>query len=246
MEFAKLFAADGSDLILTARDQARLDALAAELRQAHGRDVRVYPADLSQDGAPEALAARARQDGLTVDVLVNNAGFGTYGPFATADPAGELAMLHVNVTALTHLTRLFLPGMLERRAGGVLNIASTAAFQSGPLMAVYYATKAYVVSLSEAVANETAGTGVTVTCFCPGPTRTEFQARAGIEETRLMRGRVQSARDAALDGYRAFQAGRVLAIPGMRNRLLATMVRWLPRTLVVAAVRKMQESRSAS
>ena len=155
-------------------------------------------------------------------------------------------MLQVNVAALTHLTRLVLPGMVARRSGGILNVASTAAFQSGPLMSVYYASKAYVVSFSEAIAEELAGSGVVVSCLCPGPTRTEFQARAGIAETRLMRGRIMNARTAALAGYRGLAAGRALVIPGFQNRLLATVVRWLLRRLVIGAVRKMQEHRSAA
>jgi short-subunit dehydrogenase len=229
--------------VLTARDQARLEALAAELKASHGAAVHVMPADLAAPGAATALFDRVQEARLAVDVLVNNAGFGTYGRFSASDIRRELEMLQVNVAALTELTRKFLPGMVVKKRGGVLNVASTAAFQPGPLMAGYYATKAYVVSFSEALANELKGTGVTVTVLCPGPTRTEFQARAGIEETRLMRTRIMDARSVALAGCRGLAAGRALVIPGFRNRLLATLVRWLPRGLVVGAVRRMQESR---
>ena len=232
-------------MLLVARDEARLAALAAELSKAHGTSARVMPADLARPGAAEELFRRVEAGQLTVDVLVNNAGFGTYGPFAGTDPAKELAMLQLNIVALTMLTRLFLPGMLARKSGGILNVASTAAFQPGPLMSVYYASKAFVVSFSEALSNEVAGSGVQVTALCPGPTRTEFQARAGIGETRMMSGRIMDARTAALAGCRGLAEGRALVIPGFRNKLLATVARWMPRSVVLRAVRHIQEHRSA-
>ena len=152
-------------------------------------------------------------------------------------------MIQVNVSALTHLTDLLLPGMLARRRGRVLNVASTAAFQPGPLMAVYYATKAYVLSFSEALANETSGSGVTVTAFCPGPTATGFQKRAGLEGTQLFRGGVMDAAAVARIGYEGMMRGARIVIPGWRNRLLAQLVRFAPRRMVIQAVRSLQERR---
>jgi len=171
-----------------------------------------------------------------VDVLVNNAGFGAHGKFAELPLERQLDMVQVNVTALTQFTGLFLPGMIERERGGVMNIASTAAFQSGPRMAVYYATKAFVLSFSEAVAVETRGTGVTVTAVCPGPTLTNFGKAANFRSTGTPVRGVMTARDVAVDGHRAFRSGRLVAVSGLQNRLLTVLVRLLPRFVVRRAV----------
>ena len=242
-EFAKLFARDGYGLVLVARDEPRLAQVKAELEEQYHAPVKIISKDLARPQAPEELFAELGREGAAIDILVNNAGFGTHGLFAEADPASQLQMMQVNMAALTHLTRLVLPGMVARRSGKILNVASTAAFQPGPLMAVYYATKAYVLSFSEALANELQGTGVRVTVLCPGPTRTEFQRRAGVEETKLMTGQVMGARAVAVAGYRGLMAGTTVVIPGMRNRLLAFAVKYLPRPLVIRAVRKIQEKR---
>ena len=162
-------------MVLVARSADRLASLASELSRAHGVNATVLAQDLSAPDAVEVIAGELAARQLTIDILVNNAGFGAYGPFATTPADEEARMLQVNVVALTMLTKRLLPAMIERRHGRVLNVASTAAFQPGPLMAVYYASKAYVLSLSEALSNETSGTGVTVTCLCPGPTETGFQ-----------------------------------------------------------------------
>lgn len=240
-ELTKLFARDGYDLALVARDRQKLDALAHTMRQQHGISARVLPVDLSLPTSPEAIWRELESS--SVDVLVNNAGFGTYGEFAHADVSEQLRMIQVNVTALTHLTRLFLPGMIQRRTGKILNVASTAAFQAGPLMAVYYASKAYVLSFSEAVANELRGSGVSVTALCPGPTTTDFQHRAGMGHTRLMSGRIMDAETVARAGYRGLMTGKAVVIPGIRNRLLALVVRLLPRDVVTHMVRRIQEQR---
>ena len=242
-EFTKLFARDGYGLVLVARDGERLAQVKAELEQRFHVAVRTVSKDLARPQAPEELFAELQRERIGVDVLVNNAGFGTHGLFAEADPASQLQMMQVNMVALTHLTRLVLPSMIARRSGKILNVASTAAFQPGPLMAVYYATKAYVLSFSEALANELQGTGVSVTVLCPGPTRTEFQRRAGVEETKLMAGQRMEANAVAVAGYRGLMAGTIVVIPGMRNRLLAFAVKHLPRPLVIRAVRKIQEKR---
>jgi hypothetical protein len=194
-------------------------------------DARVVVADLAQPEAPTHILRHLQTAGFKVDVLVNNAGFGAQGRFAELPLDRQLQMVQVNVTSLTHLTRLLLPGMIERRRGGVLNVASTAAFQPGPLMAVYYATKAYVLSFSEALAEEVAGTGVTVTALCPGPTETGFGEAAQMKDSRLFRlGRMSPASVAEI-GHKAFRRGRAVVVTGVRNRLLAFSVRLSPRSV---------------
>lgn len=196
---------------------------------------------MTRPEAPDTIFATLQAEGITVDALVNNAGYATYGPFAEIDLAVEMDMLKVNMLALTHLTKLFLPGMLERRAGRILNVASTAAFQPGPLMAAYYATKAYVLFLSEGIAAEIRGSGVTVTALCPGPASTGFQQRAQMEESRLVKGRaIMDARTVAVIGYRGMQQGKTVVIPGRRNRILALTPRLAPRQLVARMVMNMQ------
>jgi uncharacterized protein len=242
-ELAILLARDGHDLVLVARDAARLEALAREL-EAHGAKSTVLPRDLSAPDGPGEVLAEIRRAGIELEVLVNNAGIGVWGFFAETDLARELEMIRVNVIAVTVLAKGVLPGMLARRSGRILNVASTAAFQPGPLMAVYYGTKAYVLSFSEAIANETAGTGVTVTALCPGPTITEFQKKAGMEQTRLFRSRlVQNARTAAEAGYAGMKRGKRVVVPGIANKLLAQGVRFAPRRLLTAVIRRIQDTR---
>jgi short-subunit dehydrogenase len=231
-ELARCFAADGCRLILVARKRQALQALADELNEAHKTQSEVFPADLSQPEAPSRVFQHTEANGTKVDVLVNNAGFGAQGQFADLPLERQLEMVQVNVSALTHLTRLFLPGMIERRCGGILNVASTAAFQPGPRMAVYFATKAYVLSFSEAIAEELAGTGVTVTALCPGATATNFAEAAKARfSPRFMR-LAMSAESVARLGHRAFRKGQVVAVAGWRNQLLAFSVRLAPRSFV--------------
>ncbi len=245
-ELARQFARGGHDLILTARRTDELRALAAELRTARGATAHVFPADLSDPAAPRTLFNDVTAAGLTVDVLVNNAGFGVFGPFAEADPDRLLAMLRVNVIALTELTRLLVPGMIARGRGRVLNVASTAAFQPGPLMAEYYASKAYVLSLSEALAYELRRTGVTVTCLCPGPTRTEFGSAAAMGDSKLFDGpAVMDAGPVAEAGYRGAMRGKRVVIPGLPNRLGAFATRFVPRPWLMGIVRRVQERKAA-
>src|SRR3954469_20394085 len=193
LELARVFAAHGYDLVLVARSGGKLEELAAELRTGHGIAARVIAKDLARPESPEDLARELEAAGVTVDVLINNAGFATFGPFVAADLHAELEELQLNVVTLTHLTKKLLPGMVARRRGGVLNVASTAAFQPGPFMAIYYATKAYVLSFSEALAEELAGTGVSVTALCPGPTATGFQQRAAMQDSKLFSGLLKVA-----------------------------------------------------
>jgi short-subunit dehydrogenase len=243
-ELAGLFAVD-HDLILVARREVELNALADALRKESGGTVHVMPADLGDPTAPQKLFDEVAAKGLTVDVLVNNAGFGTLGPFADADLAKSLSMIQVNVTALAHLTGLFLPGMKQRGRGRILNVGSTAAFQPGPLMAVYYASKAFVLSFSEALWEELRGTGVTVTCLCPGPTKTEFGDVAGMHGTRLFDGpNVTDVKGVAAAAYSATMRGKRLVIPGFLNKLLVFSVRFSPRRLVLRIVRRIQQKRT--
>jgi len=243
-ELARLFAADGHDLVLVARSRDKLARLAAELEGKNKVAARVLAADLSRPESPREIFEELDGAGVVVDALVNNAGFGSYGLFAETDLKSELELLQVNVVALTHLSKLFLPGMLARRRGFVMNVASTAAFQPGPLMAVYYASKAYVLSLSEALANECEGKGVTVSALCPGPTETGFVAAAGMEQSKLFDRGAMTAREVAEAGYRGLLAGKTLVIPGLRNALVARAVGMLPRKTVTKVVRGIQERRS--
>ena len=243
-ELALQFARDGYDLVLVARSQDKLIDVANRLERDHGISARALPKDLTEPGAPEEIHSWLRSESIAVDVLVNNAGFGLGGLFADIALDGELAMLQVNLVGLTELTKLCLDGMLQRRSGKILNVASTAGFQPGPLMAVYYASKAYVLSFSEALANELKGTGVTVTTLAPGPTETGFADRAGTKDARLFQGHTMGARKVAEAGYRGLMRGRALVVPGLRNRLLAFAVRLTPRRVVVKITRRLQEART--
>jgi uncharacterized protein len=244
-ELAHVFAREGYDLVLVARNEEKLRQVAQETA-AQGSSARSLVKDLADPAAPAKIFADLQQAGLAVDVLVNNAGFGTYGPFAQSNPESQLEMIRVNVLALTHLSRLFLPAMIERHEGKLLNVASTAAFQPGPLMAVYYATKAYVLPFSEALANELEGTGVTVSALCPGPTTSDFQRRARMERSRLVSGSMMDARTVAEAGYRGLLKNRPVIIPGLGNKALAFSVRLTPRGLVRRIVRCLMESTDRS
>lgn len=243
-ELARVAAADGYDLILVARRQDRLDSLARELCLAHGVSARVFSEDLADSDASSRIVAEIEKEKLSVDVLVNNAGLGVYGPFAETNLARQLEVIQVNVAALTDLTGRILPGMVARRRGRILNVASTAAFQPGPYQAVYYASKAYVLSFSEALAEELRGTGVTVTALCPGPTTTEFQERASMDgEARLPAPFVLDAASVAKAGWDAAKRGKGLVVPGAANKILKEAVRLSPRRLVARAAGKLQRKR---
>jgi len=237
LELARIFASEHYDLVLVARSQDRLEEIAGELRAAHHAGVNVIAKDLSMPGAAVEIHSQAGP----VDVLVNNAGYGLYGKFAGFPLSDDLNMMHLNMDALVALTKLFLPAMIESHSGRILNVASTAAFQPGPLMALYYASKAFVLSFSEAIANELQGTGVTVTVLCPGPTETGFQARAAIEDIRLLHMGMMSAKAVAEAGYRGLMAGKTIVIPGFKNKLGAQSVRLAPRKLVTKIARQIQE-----
>jgi short-subunit dehydrogenase len=241
-ELAKLFAADHYDLVLAARDAARLAQFANELQQQFGITAKSFPLDLTASSAPQFLFDQLSRENIGIDVLVNNAGYGKLGSFSKVSAEDSLGQIQLNIVALTHLTNLFLGPMLERKSGKILNVASTAGFQPGPTMAVYYATKAYAISFSEAIASELRGTGVSVTCLCPGATDTNFQKVAGTEETTLFRRlRPMDAATVARDGYRALMKGKPLVISGFRNWLLTESLRLSPRRLVTEVSRKILE-----
>jgi hypothetical protein len=242
-ELAKVFAAHDHDLVLVARRRDALEALAGTLEGKHGITATVIVDDLGDPEAPERIFAAVRDARIEVDVLVNNAGFGLGGEFSETPIEREIAMVQVNVTALMHLTKLFVAPMLKRRAGYVLNVASTAAFFPGPLQSVYYASKAFVLSFSQAVAEELAPSGISVTCLCPGPTETEFAQVAGMKSVRLPNLDVADADDVAEFGYRAMLAGWRVAVPGAKNKLLVQVQRLVPRRMIARAVKKMQERR---
>ena len=234
LELARLFAAGGHNLVLVARDEKRLSALASELKQAHEIETRVLPADLARPGAAAAIFEGVRD--LEVSVLVNNAGFGHYGEFARTDLRAQSDLIQVNIAALVELTHHFLQPMLKRNRGRILNVASVAAFQPGPTVNVYYASKAFVYSFSYALANELANTAITVTTLCPGTTRTEFFDRANIHMSRPWP--MTSAREVAEVGYRATMRGQRVAIPGLMNRIMARVSPCLPSRWTSAIVKK--------
>jgi short-subunit dehydrogenase len=237
-------ASDGNDLILVARRADVLQQVAKGLEEKYRVTIDIIALDLTEPGAPGRIVSQLESDGIEPYILINNAGTGVYGPFLETGLKEELGSIQLNVAALTHLTKLVVPGMVQRGRGRVLNVASTGAFQPGPLMAVYYATKSYVLSLSEALANELAKTGVTVTCLCPGPTRTEFQARAGMSNMFLVsQPLMSSSADVARAGYNGMRRGKRVVVPGMLNKLLAFAVRLAPRRLPPAIVRQLQERR---
>jgi len=228
-EYAKLFAKDGHDVVLVARRRVKLDALAKELEASHAIKAHVIAEDLGKPGAAARIALALEERKIEIEFLVNNAGFGTTGAFAELDAARELEMVQVNVVALLELTRALLPGMVARKSGRVLNIGSTAGFVPGPFMAVYYASKAFVNSFTEALAFELEGTGVTATVSCPGATATEFAQVAGNDKSKLFESGVATAAGVAADGYHAMMRGQSMAVAGFSNKMRIASLRLAPR-----------------
>jgi short-subunit dehydrogenase len=232
-EISRRLAARGACLVMVARDRTRLEKAAATLTREYGVIADALVADLADPASPSAIAAELASRGTTVDVLVSNAGYGITGRFSQNSLEEERALIRVDVDAVLALTKLFLPGMLDRRAGRVLTVASTAGFFPGPFMSTYYAAKAFVLSWSESLAEELRGTGVTATCLCPGPTRTHFAARAGNAATRLFRTPLVMNADAVAEaGVRGMLAGKAVVVPGFLNNLLVQTARITPRQLV--------------
>jgi short-subunit dehydrogenase len=244
LELARRFAQAGCNLILVARSEQALHDLASELSSQHQVLVDVIVQDLAQPSAADDIYKQVQQLGRSVDILVNNAGFGLWGRFDTTPIDKELNMLQVNIVALTHLTKLFLPGMVHRRRGKVLNVASTAAFQPGPMMAAYFASKAYVLSFTEALANEMEGTGVSVSCLCPGPTHTGFEKTASPYKIKLFEKAMSVTATADL-AFRGLMDGKSLIITGAMNRFLAMLPRFFPRRQIVKVVRGMMEAKKS-
>jgi uncharacterized protein len=243
-EFARLLAAEGETLVITARRQDRLEALADELRGAHGVRVECFAADLARKESADVLGEKTRALGLEISTLINNAGVGLTGAFADQPLERVIEMLELNIVALTRLTRIFLPNMRARGAGGIINVASTAAFLPGPYMSVYYGSKAYVLSFSEAISNELRGSGVVMTALCPGPTQSEFQKVAGMADTPLLRRLSMSSREVARLGLAGHRAGKTVVITGIGNKLTPLAARLIPRRVMASIAANMQRGRA--
>jgi len=242
LELAKVFAKNKINLVLIARSQDKLKDLAGALNKQYGITVHLLVKDLIDYNTSKEIYDWSKTQNVNIDYLVNNAGFGDFGMFAESNWEKQLQMINLNITTVTYLTHLFLPAMVSRKSGKVLNVASTAAFQPGPTMAVYYATKAYVLHFSEALANELFNSGVTVTALCPGATESGFQAAADMQESKLVKGKkLPSSQEVAEYGYHAMMKGKTVAIHGMMNYIMANSVRFTPRNLVVKIARVMQD-----
>ncbi len=234
LEFARLFGSDKHNLILVARRRDKLEALAAELEKAHGIKVCVLSADLMEPSAVEQIVAEVKAKGLQVDYLVNNAGFGSSGAFVELEPAKEVGQVTVNISALVGLTRAFLPDMVQRKSGRILNLGSTAGFQPGPYMATYYASKAFVNSFTEALSYELKGTGVTATVSCPGPVATEFLAVAGNDKSKLAGMGMATPAGIAREAYDAMHAGKRRIVHGLQYKLVTLLNAFSPMPVLLA------------
>lgn len=239
-ELARLFALDKSNLVLVARREDRLVELADMLKSEFGADVFILPVDLSKKTAPKQIFRRLRKEKIEVDVLVNSAGFGARGGVAELGADLQVDMVQVNLAALTHLTLLFLPGMLRRGRGGILNVGSLAGFQPGPNLAVYYATKAYVLSFTEALSEEITNPDIKITCLAPGPVRTEFGSKSDLEDSLLFKLSLMDVEPVAKAGYEGFRQGKVIVIPGIKQKVTPFLLRLTPRSLVRKIVKSLQ------
>jgi short-subunit dehydrogenase len=238
MELAKIHASNGDDLVLVARNKSKLDELKETLEKQFKISVYTIGRDLSEPNAAKEIYDETKGKHISIDYLINNAGFGDFGMFVETDWEKELQMINLNITTLTLMTKCYLQDMVKRGSGKIMNVASTAAFQPGPTMAVYFATKAYVLSFSEAISNEVSGQGVTVTVLCPGATESGFQAAAAMEQSKLVKGRkMPTAKEVAEYGYAAMMRGETVAIHKTMNYLLANAVRFLPRSIVLKGSR---------
>lgn len=241
LELARVHASKGDNLVLVARSNTKLDELKLELEKKYKVSVHTIGKDLSAPNAALEVYTETNEKKIQIDYLINNAGFGDFGMFYETDWNKELQMINLNITTLTQFTKLYLQDMVKRKNGRIMNVASTAAFQSGPTMAVYYATKAYVLSFSEAIDNEVRDKGVTVTTLCPGATESGFQAAAKMEESALVKGKkLPSSKEVAEYGYKAMMQGKTVAIHGFMNSMMANAVRFIPRSVVVKLTRKIQ------
>ena len=241
-EFAKLLAKDRYNLVLVARSEEKLQQVKNELEAKFKISAKVITKDLSKIGAVDEIYNELEKEKIAIDILINNAGFGDFGKFTETNWKKEAEMIQLNIITLTHLTKVILKGMVERKSGNILNLASTTSFQPCPLMAVYGATKAYVLSFSEALANELKGTGVTVTALCPGPTKTNFSNKANMQNTKLFNDKkLSSSEEVAKCGYEAMKKSKTVVIHGLKNKILASSIRFAPRNLVTKISRKVIE-----
>jgi len=242
-ELSKVFAKNGYNLVLVARNGQKLEQVASEISQQSAVKTYLIPKDLAVVSSPNEIFDELRNKSINIDVLINNAGFNEYGHFIETNLENELQMLQVNIVSLTHLTKLFLPGMVEKNYGKILNVGSTGSFAPGPLNAVYCATKAYVLSFSEAIASELKDTKVTVTALCPGATKTQFAKRAKIENIKIFQGNVMEARDVAETGYRAMIEGKTSIVVGCMNKLTIFSLRFMPRNVVANVAKNMMSKK---
>ena len=243
LELAKIHASKGGNLVLVARNKAKLEELKAELENQYNVSIYVITKDLSLSNAAQEVYDETKSQNIHIDYLINNAGFGDYGMFADTEWEKEEQMINLNITALTQFTKLYVQDMIQNGNGKIMNVASTAAFQPGPKMAVYFATKAYVLSFTEAIGNELKEKGITVTALCPGPTESGFVDAAAMADSKLVKGRkLPSSKSVALYGYAAMMKGKAVAIHGILNYILANSVRFVPRSFVVWIAGKIQAS----
>jgi short-subunit dehydrogenase len=240
LELAKIHASKGGNLVLVARNKSKLDELKTELENQYKVSVYTIGKDLSLTNAAQEVYDETKKENIQVDYLINNAGFGDFGMFIETNWNKELQMINLNITSLTQFTKLYLQDMVKRRSGKIMNVASTAAFQSGPTMSVYCATKAYVLSFTEAISNEVFDKGITITALCPGATETGFQTAGGLQESKLFKDKkLPTAKEVAEYGYKSMIKGKTVAIHGIMNYIMSNSVRFIPRALVVKVSRKM-------
>lgn len=240
LELAKIHASKGGDLVLVARNKSKLEEVKKDLEEHFNISVYIIGKDLSEINAAQEVYDETTNQNIQIDYLINNAGFGDYGMFEESNWDKELQMINLNITTLTLFTKLYLQDMVKRNNGRIMNVASTAAFQSGPTMSVYCATKAYVLSFTEAISNEVKNRNITITALCPGATETGFQAAGGLEDSPLFNGKkLPSAKDVALYGYASMIKGKTVAIHGTINYIMANSVRFIPRSVVLKVSRKM-------
>lgn len=239
LELAKIHASKGGNLVVVARNKAKLEELKSDLEKQYGIQVYVIVKDLAVPNAAIDVFEETEKEGIQIDYLINNAGFGLYGKFEQTDWLEESNMIQVNITALTQFTKLYLPGMIQRKQGKILNVASTAAFVPGPTMTVYCATKPYVLSFSEALNNEVSHYGISVTALCPGATKSGFSEAAKADKSALFQNsKLATSEEVAQFGYDAMMKGKQVVIHGILNKFLAFIVRFTPRVLVVKISRK--------
>lgn len=230
-ELAKIYANDGYNLVLVARNIERLEKVKSELNLMYNVNIHTLSIDLSIDNSCEEIFNYVNKKHLTVDILINNAGVGSFGYFKELDINKEVDQININVKALSELTRLFLPTMINNEAGSILNVASTAAFCSGPKMATYYATKAFVLSFTEAIYEEVKGSNIKISCLCPGAVRTEFLDKSGIKKNEIAKKNMMTAKEVAKIAYKDFNKGKLIIIPGVKNKIIVGFNKIVPRSI---------------